>query len=227
MKKNIYILFFIFITSNINCQNKSDRIKSVSDFFNHQVSEKKLVAEIDFSKSESTLVKDIEKQLNIDLCDNSSFIGKINFNNVEINFPAFVMKNCKRERANLHNIISIYINQKNEILVNEKIIESTKNIESEVLKITKNKILGTSRKSLIYLIKWNNHSTPIQTKKIFFEILLAIRSYSNELAEKIYNKDISELSEKELSELNKKFTGNICFVDYFKPIPIPPMPTKQ
>jgi len=201
----------------ISCrQNKN--VEELSEFYSNQISNKELIAEIDFSKSETVLLNDIEKQLNVDLCDHSVFSAKMNFKNTEIIFPAYAIKNCNWNSFS-YNKISILINKENQVLIGNKVIKHTDNLENIIIELTNKIRTETERKPIIYLIQWDNSIAPKLIKNRVFKILQAIENYTKEIAKKKYNKDISKLSEQELSELKKEFNGIIGFNDYLKPPP--------
>ena len=216
----MYISLILLLISTVSCKQKNNT-EIIAEYFKSQNSDKELIAEIDFSKSDSTLLSNIEKQLKVDLCDNSRFTAKMEFEDIELKFPAYANKNCNWNTS-LHNIISILINKKNQALVSDKLVEQNNSLENKVILATKEMIIGTERKSLIYLIEWDTQLKSELIKKRIFEILQAIRKYSNELANIKYKKNISDLTEMELIEIKKGFSGIIGFNGNFDPPPPPP-----
>tara|TARA_R110002072_G_scaffold274791_2_gene435734 strand:- start:471 stop:1409 length:939 start_codon:yes stop_codon:yes gene_type:complete len=177
------------------------------------------VAEIDFSLSDSLLIKNIEYQTGINLCSNSLFSGKINVNGSNVIFPAFADKDCGFPVL-YSNIIPIIINKKNQVLINETI--GNENIKELIVKETELKKSWNKRKEIIYLVQWDTELESKIIKNSFLEILMGILEYYKIQSQKIFQKDIVNLNEQELIELKREYKGIIGFQDYTPPPPPPP-----
>lgn len=221
MKKIIYIL--ILLVSANGCKKEETEIEKLAHDFEKQLVQKELIAQIDFSKNDSTLIKDIEKQLNIDLCENQIFTGKLNIENLEIKFPAFARKNCLDFTYNrFDNVVSIEINKFNMVLIEDQVISTKEEIVNHVYYVTKDLIKNTSKRKLIFLLRWTEKVNSEKVKKRVVEILFAIKRFRNELANEKYNRNLEELSEEELLKINEEFQALIGFNDDFDPPPPPP-----
>ncbi len=220
MKKTLYIALTFLLLSAIGCKT-NDEIKNIADFFKNSSGKYEPVAKIDFSLSDSLLLKSIEIQTKTDLCKNSRFTAIINYHDINIEFPAFANKNCNWNTIP-HNLIPIMINKENQVLVDYELVESNESLENKLVKATKEMIIGTERKNLLYLLQWDTELKPELAKRRIFEILIGIKNYSNEISMSIFKKNISELSGTERDLLKAEFSGIIGINGYFPPPPPPP-----
>ena len=220
MKKILYISLTILLTSFISCKN-NDEVEKVADFFKDKSEEKELVAKIDFSLSDSTLLRNIEDQTKINLCDNPRFTAVVNYRNINIEFPAFANKNCEWNRLP-HNTVEIIINKENQVLVSHELVEKNESLENKLIKATTEMINGTERKNLLYLMQWDTELKPQLIEQRVFEILKGIKSYSNKISLIKFKKNISDLTESEEVLLKKEFSAIIGINGYFPPPPPPP-----
>lgn len=223
MKKTLYISLTLLLISAISCKN-NDEVEKVADFFKNKSDEKELIATIDFSLSDSLLLRSIEIQTKTDLCENSRFTARINYQDRIIEFPAFANKNCNTMP---HNLIPIIINKENQVLVDYEMVKSDESLEKKLIKATKERIIGTERKNLLYLMQWDTELKPDLVKKRVYETLKGIKIYSNEVSLSKFKKDISDLTETEKDLLKEEFIGIIGVNGYFPPPPPPPPPPKM
>ncbi|WP_157805333.1 hypothetical protein [Confluentibacter citreus] len=114
------------------------------------------------------------------------------------------------------------INKENQVLVDYELVESNESLENKLVKATKEMIIGTERKNLLYLLQWDTELKPELAKRRIFEILIGIKNYSNEISMSIFKKNISELSGTERDLLKAEFSGIIGINGYFPPPPPPP-----
>lgn len=219
MKKTLYISLTLLLISAISCKNNNE-IENIAEYFKSKNVENELIAKINFSLSDSTLLRNIEEQTKVDLCDNSRFTAIMNFKDIEIKFPAFANKNCNWNTMP-HNLIPIMVNKENQVLVSYELVENKESLENMLIKATKEMINGTERKNLLYLFKWDKELKPDLAKKRVFETLQGIVNYSNELSLTKFKKNISELTETEKELLKEEFTGIVGMNGYF-PTPPPP-----
>lgn len=220
MKKILYISLILLLISAISCKN-NDEVEKVADFFKSKSDKKKSMATIDFSLSDSLLIKSIEIQTKTDLCENSRFTARINYKDRIIEFPAFANKNCDWSTMP-RNLVPIIINKENQVLVDYELVKSDESIEKILIWATKERIIGTKRKNLLYLIQWDTELKPDLIKKRVYETLKGIKIYSNEISLSKFKKDISDLTETEKDLLKDEFIGIIGVNGYFLPPPPPP-----
>ena len=224
MKKTLYISLTLLLISAISCKN-NDEIEKVADFFKNKSDEKELMATIDFSLSDSLLLRSIEIQTKTDLCENSRFTARINYQDRIIEFPAFANKNCNWNTMP-HNLIPILINKENQVLVDYETVKLDESLEKKLIKATKERIIGTEKKNLLYLMQWDTELKPDLVKKRVYETLKGIKNYSNEISLSKFKKDISDLTENEKDLLKKEFIGIIGVNGYFPPPPPSKMENK-
>ncbi|HZH70244.1 MAG TPA: hypothetical protein VFD80_07335 [Flavobacteriaceae bacterium] len=220
LKMTLYISLTLLLISALSCK-KNDEVEKVADFFKNKSDEKELLATIDFSLSDSLLLRSIEIQTKTDLCKNSRFTARINYQDRIIEFPAFANKNCNWN-AIPHNLIPIMINRKNQVVVDYEMVKSDESLENQLIKATKERIIGTERKNLLYLMQWDTELKPDLVKKRVYESLKGIKNYSNEISLSKFKKDISDLTETEKDLLKEEFVGIIGVNGYFPPPPPPP-----
>jgi len=220
LKKTLYISLTLLLISAISCKN-NDEIKKVADFFKSKSDEKELMATIDFSLSDSLLLRSIEIQTKTDLCENSRFTARINYQDRTIEFPAFANKNCNWNTLP-HNLIPILINKENQVLIDYEMVQSDESLEKKLIKATKERIIGTERKNLLYLMQWDTELKSDLVKKRVYETLKGIKNYSNEITLSKFNKNISDLTETEKDLLKEEFVGIIGVNGYFPKPPPPP-----
>jgi hypothetical protein len=207
----------------IGCKT-DDEIEKVAYFFKNRSVKYEPIAKIDFSLSDSLLLRSIEIQTKTDLCENSRFTAIMNYKNRNIEFPAFANKNCNWNTMP-HNLIPIMINKENQVLVDYEIVKSDVSLEKKLIKATKERIIGTERKNLLYLMQWDTELKPDLAKKRVFETLKGIKNYSNGISLSKFKKDISDLTETEKELLKEEFIGIIGLNGYFPPPP--PAPPKM
>ena len=222
MKKTLYISLTLLLISAISCKT-NDEVEKIADFFKSKNDEKELMATIEFSLSDSLLLRSIEIQTKTDLCENSRFTAKINYQNRIIEFPAFAKKNCNWNTMP-HNLVPIMINKENQVLVDYEMVKSDESLENKLIKATKERIVGTERKNLLYLLQWDTELKPDFAKKRVFETLKGIKNYSNEISLNRFKRNISDLTETEKELLKEDFSGIIGFNGSFPPPP--PTPPK-
>ncbi|PZD77582.1 hypothetical protein [Mesonia sp. K7] len=224
--KSIFNLTLLIIFSLYSCEKQDHKAEKIAKYFNSHIHKDNLVAELDFSLSDSLLfVNDIEEKIKVDLCKSPTLTGKFHLKNTEFKLPIFVLKNCQKDYDIDTGVIHINIIENDSVIIFSKKISN--DIKNEIVRETKELINGKDRKSLVYLITWKNGLDSVQIKQRFYEILEGIYEYADEQSLKIYKKHISELSSKELLELNEEFVGHLSFIDYFEPVPIPPPPPPE
>ncbi len=221
LKKSIYISLIIIIFAIVGCKKQLD-FKEVKKYCDGMITKTEPIAIIDFSKKDSSLISDIEKQIKIDLCKDGNITGQTLIDGNEINFPAHIVKNCDKFNK-IDGILEIKMNKENEVMVNDEFVSSGKDIFSKVLKITKEMMKKVGRKQILYAIYWDDKSNPDDVRTRIFQTLKAVKIYSDSLSTEKYNKKTDYLTRKELEELNKRFSIKIVFSDYFEP---PPKPRK-
>ena len=190
------------------------------------IPENEKFAEIKFDKYDSYLIKDIEKQLEIDLCDNGNFIAVSNVNGIDIKFPAFALKKCDNF-ISIHGVVNIEINSNNETLIDHKFVPPESNIENEVLKATNQWMVNKYRKRLLYLITWDSLAQPSFVNNKINETLFAVKKYYDSIAISSFKKNLNKLDLLEVKTLRDKFDFKIGFKGYKLPTPPPPPPKSK
>lgn len=187
------------------------------------IPENEKFVEIKFDKYDLYLIKDIEKQLEINLCAKSNFIAASDVDGIDIKFPAFAIKKCD-DFTSIHGVVNIQINSNNETLIDYKIVPSGLNIESEVLKATNQWMKNEYRKRLLYLITWDSLAQPSFVKNKINETLFAVKNYYDSIAISKFEKKVTELNLSEIKTLKRKFDFKVGFRGYKMPDPPPPPP---
>ena len=187
------------------------------------ISENEKVAKIKFDKYDTYFINDIEKQLKIDLCDKSNFTALSNINGINVEFPAFALKQCDYY-ASIHGVVNIQINSNNEALIDNELVSSGSDIKNKVLEVTNEWMKNESKNRLAYLITWDSLTRPSYIKNRINETLFAVKIYSDSISILNFKKKVSELNSSEVKELKNKFDFKIGFGGYKTPIPPPPPP---
>lgn len=221
MKKNLYISIFILSLLIFGCQNNSE-FEKLNSYYQTQISDEHPVSEIDFSKRKSELVKDIENQIGIDLCEDGLITGKTEYKSNEIRFPAYILKSCENF-VSIHGVVEVRIGTDNGAIVYDELVGKNQSVSDKILKATSEMMQKKGRNIVLYSIDWEENTNPKFVKQRLTETLKTVKSYSNSISKKVFGKNIEELNQTELDELNGRFSMKIGFDDYEMP-PKPPMP---
>lgn len=208
-------MIIIVILTTIKCkQSKSDNTR-VDDFTFMKPFQGEKV-NINFSLIDSTLIKDIEKQISYELCDNPLFIGEITHNSKKIEFQArvFGLGFCGAVGSISvgYNKIEVNINKYNEVLISYKqFVPKGQKIDIKIAKETDVMPFKIENKPFYYEINWDKTLEPKIIESRIYEVLNAIKIYSNKISKRKFDKNVDELNADELVYLKKEYIGIIAF----------------
>lgn len=226
MRPANYIISIVLVLLFVGC-NRNDDSVAIKDYFAKFISKDEPTAVINFSKSDSLLIADIESQIEMDLCDHSNITGLILINGTEIRFPVYIIKKCDRLVPSVHNVVSIVINQNNEALVDDVLVPANTNIFKKVLNSTSEMMKREGRTHLIYFFEWDKQTTSTDLRNRLHQTFRAIQSYSDSLSIEKYSMRANKLNTNKFDTLKNKFVAKIGFRDYFPGLPPPPKSQKH
>ena len=204
MKKHLYILVIFILYVFISC-SKNDKISLTEEYAFLKPNFESTV-KVDFSKEGIDLIEDFENQIQKDICQTTPFLnGEIVKNKEILSFPLIVYKYCGA-LAHFRNRIPIIISKKNEVLIDDQfIVQSNGIVKDYLIEATDYLIETEKKKTIVYLLNWDEKADPILITERLIEILESIKAYINQLSLNRYNKQISELNENELTEIKKDY----------------------
>jgi hypothetical protein len=218
-KTNFKVILFIAIAillsicSFLIFQNKSFKYCSNEKYLlgiNDSIKEIKL--NLKLTKEE--LLENIEKQYDYEISD-KLLNCKIELPNGE--FVGFNFIKTVNTTSSIY-YTSIYINRDNQLLLEEEIIKS-KDLKSKIY----NLLLKQNYYDKFNLsLEWERTSSLETIEKVLIQIKEAYQLYYQTKAEEKFNKNICELNEEELSDINK-IRYSLNFVQI---IPKPSIPIK-
>lgn len=197
MNKLIIILTLILFI--FSCQKQ----ESLNERFKFLNTKEENNAKIDFSKNGLELIKNIENQINKDFCNSSSYLnGIITKNKEDLSFPLVIYKYCNTF-VHFRNRISIIVNAKNEVLIEEEfIVKPTRKLQNDLIKVTE-EFDNRNNKNIVYLLDWDTKIDSNIMIDRLLEIFTAAKILSNKLSLEMFKKQINDLNQSELTELKK------------------------
>lgn len=182
------------------------------------------------NQPEDSLAKDVERFFyKSDICDKDINFGLILENKEIVNVHIF--KQCDKLLISNRNRISILLNHKGQLLLEED-ITSIDSIPSKILKQFINDYSGYEKhyspyqnlSSQSFFVNWRLLTPRDSIEKVLLKTQEGFIKIYDEIARKRYNKNLCELNEKELLELKNGFDCNLILDFFSLPFPTPPPP---
>ena len=137
------VLFCIVFCLLIGCKEE----KQIVSFVHFE--RKADTIQLDLSLSNKNLIKFLEKEKQINFCDNKFRIGTFDLDNKVCFFPIIIGKYCDTDPLN-HNIVDIETNQDHQILVESELVQNDKGLKKEILKHSIERFNAKNYKGLFY-----------------------------------------------------------------------------
>ncbi|MDO6803565.1 hypothetical protein Q4595_14010, partial [Wenyingzhuangia sp. 1_MG-2023] len=147
--------------------------------------------------------------------------------NTEIKIPLYFYKDCGFYYGVCNkDLIEITINSKNDILIDGETPLTEEEFINVVFELNKKYHNEYSKKSISYLIEWNNGEWEEQSmKKLIKNLLIGVNKFYDKYSVETYDKKLKKCSIKEKHDLFNKFMTNITIYPYFiNHVPPPPPP---
>ncbi len=202
-KVSIYQVLILLVGAFIFLSCK-DQKPSFTDF-NHFQEQKELVT-LDFSLEEPALVKQIEAQATISLCDDPTRISRLTVAGHTYEFPIIIHKNCSGY-ATAHNVVPVVLNAQHNIIIDDAIVHGNDKIADKIVAVAKERISQKQHTALLFSFSWDTASSKDKIEESFVQVLLGIDKLMEDRSKEFFGKSIGALNIQERKELKAKFVG--------------------
>ena len=198
----------------VGCFNDPD----VSEAYQFLEKEGLATVALDFSKNKRELIKYFEEEAANNFCKNKFLNTYFIYEKSKIVFPLKVFKYCGTNN-NHENYISIKVKDNNEVLINHYPLNSSNSRIGVFLRAkTKYKVEKQDINNLLYVIQWDHRIDEDKIIARFMELLTFIKSYSDYISQKLFKKNINDLSDEELSVLREIYDPVIAIEQTIIPL---------